>query len=239
MSIGAFLTEDITPAGQYFKRISDKRSIAGALYDSSNNSFSHFSIWDIGVWNKFCLQKLTSELSILINEEEVLKEKNIDQSRLSGNIRLMNLKINENTSYPMNGEINDLQIWDRIVQPSENDSYGNILNWNDLNITEEAGVKVFDDEIDNKDTFQTYDPAIVRSITESASFCMERSKEIATAKDKKMLKALKILFNSSEDLEDQHEIFFTGHVKYLNKWINIKTYQQLEENDFNITGLFC
>ena len=223
-------------AGQNFEKISEDKSVAGGIYDSDKDHFFYFSIWNIGVWNQFCLQKLKTDLKLFINEKEVEKIPNFDPFILSGNIRLMNLKIDEMITYPMQGEVTDLQIWDRILSPSENDSDGNVLSWKDVHLINQEGLEILErDFIDNSNimlTFITND----RNINQSSYYCINKGREIAVATDKKTLREMQ---NSLvDDPDSDNNYYFTGHVKYLNKWINIKTYQELSENVFQIVGVF-
>ena len=72
---------------------------------------------------------------------------------------------------------------------------------------------------------------------------MNQGKEIAVATDKQMLKEMQTSLVKKEDPENdyifQEKLFFAGYLKYLKKWINIKTRQKLDENVFQIQGKFC
>ena len=236
-SIGAVLKSGDS-AGENFEQISQDKSVAGGIYDSGINTSSYFSIWNIGVWNQFCLQKLKTDMTLFINEKEVKKVSNFDQSSLSGNIRLMNFKIDEMITYPMHGEVTDLQIWDRIVSPSENDSDGNVLSWKDVHLTKQKGQEILEKDFkDNSNKMLIY-ITNDRNINRSSYFCINKGREIAVATDNKTLKEMQNSLVDDPVPNSGKNYYFTGHVKYLNKWINIKTYQELSENVFQIEGVF-
>ena len=239
-TFGAVVQEDISyQPEEFFKKVSQNKYLAGGVYDSQYKEFSYFPMWDMGVWNKFCMQKVKTNMSLYINEKEVHKIQNFNKERISGNIRLMNLYINEKTSYPMQGSVTDLQIWDRIIMPSENESHGNILSWKDVYLTNQTGVTIFDAESNDKYSIEIYKSH--KNITEALFFCMNKGKEMAVVKDKNMLRAIR---NKSEgfemeEVEDEDDYYlFAGYVKYLNKWINIITRQELDGNEFKIEGVF-
>ena len=239
-TFGAVMQEDISyQPGEFFKKVSQNKYLAGGVYDSQYKEFSYFPMWDIGFWNKFCVQKVKTNMSLYINEKEVHKIQNFNKERISGNIRLMNLYINEKTSYPMQGLVTDLQVWDKIVMPSENESHGNILSWKDVYLTNQTGVTIFDAESNDKYSIEIYKSR--KNITEALFFCMNKGKEMAVVKDKNMLRAIR---NKSEgfemeEVEDEDDYYlFAGYVKYLNKWINIITRQDIDGNEFEIEGVF-
>ena len=66
---------------------------------------------------------------------------------------------------------------------------------------------------------------------------MNKGIEIAVAKDIKTLRKMQNSLIDDPAPNTGKNYYFTGHVKYLNKWINIKTYQKLNENEFQ-TGVF-
>ena len=241
-NFGAVMQEDISHQPEKFlKRVSQEKYLAGGVFDSHKNEFSYFPMWDLGVWNKFCLQKAHTNLSLYINEKEVQKTQNFDKERIAGNIRLMNLNMDENTSYPMYGSVTDLQIWDRILKPSENESDGNILSWKDVDLTNQTEVTIFDAESKDKYNIEIFNLKKGKNITDALFFCMNNANngEMAVVRDKKMLRVIRSKresFDTEEDEDDYY--FFAGYVKYLNKWINIITRQELDGNEFKIEGVF-
>ena len=242
-SFGAVLSEDSYPA-EPFERISENKAIAGGIYDSFMSPHSHFFVWNIKVWNRFCLQKNVTDLTLFINEKEVQKIPDFDQSRLSGNIRLMNFKINDTISYPMSGDVTDLQIWDGLNMPSENDSDGNVLAWKDVKLSNQEDLEIFDAEAKDIHNIKTYNHKDGKTISEARFFCLNQGKEIAVVTDKQMLKEMQTSLVKKEDPENdsdnifREKLFFAGYSKYLKKWINIKTRQKLDENVFQIQGKF-
>ena len=241
-NFGAVKQEDVSyQPGDYFKKVLQNKYLAGGVYDARNKEFSYFSMWDLGVWNRFCLQRVKSNMILYINEKEVQKTLNFDKERIAGNIRLMNLYIDENKSYPMQGSVTDLQIWDRILMPSENETDGNILSWKDIYLTNQTGVTIYEAESNDKYSIEIFNLKSGKNIIEALFFCMNKGKEMAVIRNKKMLGEIRNRREGfvMEEVEDENDYyFFAGYVKYLNKWINIITRQELDGNEFEIEGVF-
>ena len=214
-------------------------AVAGGIYDSGS-IISYFPMWNLGIWNKFCLKKLDNDISLSLNSKEILMAPVYDNSVFSGNIRLMN-HITENTSYPMQGEITNLHVWDRIILPTEENTQGNILSWQ--NASFETNQKVSEVEFANKYVSTTYN-VNQKNFSDITLFCMNQGKEIAVALDKKMLEAMqnssRYLFSNQDAiaLGIDDDTFFTGHIKYSNKWIDFNTGQEMPFNEFKIEGEF-
>ena len=126
--------------------------------------------------------------------------------------------------------------------PSENDSDGNVLAWKDVILSNQEDLEIFEAEAQDIYNLETYNHKDGKTITEARFFCMNQGKEIAVATDKQMLKEMQTSLVKKEDPENdyifQEKLFFAGYLKYLKKWINIKTRQKLDENVFQIQGKF-
>ena len=214
-------------------------AVAGGIYDSGS-IISYFPMWTLGTWNKFCLKKLDNDISLSLNSKEILMDPVYDNFVFSENIRLMN-HVTDNTSYPMQGEITNLHVWDRIILPTEENTQGNILSWQ--NASFETNQKVSEVEFVNK---YNVNNANKRNFSDITLFCMNQGqgKKIAVALDKKMLQAMqnssRYLFPNQDAiaLGIDDDTFFTGHIKYSNKWIDFNTGQEMPLNEFKIEGEF-
>ena len=145
----------------------------------------------------------------------------------------------------MSGAIRNLHVWDRIILPSEENktAQGNILSWQTAKL--ETNQEVSDFEFVNILTAYNVND---KNFTDVTLFCMNHEKEIAVASDKEMLKAMQ---NSSRYLIANQDAyawtrlggkddytFFSGHIRYSNKWIDYNTGQEMPLNEFEIEGEF-
>ena len=185
----------------YQKEIGLKRRRGRTFgYTNDGGPYYFFQSWRPRLWNNFCCSVDTAGrvYRTIINGEMVYENKNyggvhLTEHNPANNSKIIMMNYILDSVYPMYGAVTDLQVWDKVRDEKEIQSWsecrdnvgGNIINWSDLTmkIIGYEVAEVRKEEVCPRAALNFVPFETMKNFEESQSFCSNLGGKMAVVTD--------------------------------------------------------
>ena len=213
------------------------------------SKYELFEIWKPEDWNSFCIMgdSATNQYKTYLNKKLIFHSTNYDGAHKEGaeNIFLLNgySPSRGKFLYPFQGEVTDLNIWNKTLGTDVmgnwinclSEESGNVIDWNMaiLRLTHVEILNFDKDKICNKkDPSGLIAFAIKMDFFETLKFCKKLGGEVAVANNLEKLQAMVDAFKQSYDGSKCLSKFYSGY-RNKNGWRNSNTGEILDWNNWS------
>ena len=213
------------------------------------HKYELFELWKPELWNNFCIigDYLEKQYKAYLNNKLIYQSETYDgvHRKGTGNLFLLNgySYRYEKFVYPFQGEVTDVNIWNKTLSQKDMDKWsncqsgepGNIVNWNEARF-KFYNIETTDIHMDeicifkDPEKFITFNQKI--NFNETKKFCQKMGGQVAVAENfeklEKMVDAFRLI-----DFEIMDQQYFYSGYWNSNGWKNANNGENLEWNNWS------